>query len=285
MSRYLSLTPLLRRSHTAHRDGALRRAAAALALALVASLVPQPTRVHAAETLTAQQILERSRQAAQSIQDLSARVTTVLVDAKGRRTRTVSDVYYLRTPGILRLEVVEPSALADQVYILDAEKKQMQVYLPVTNQVVVREFSPTTMASGANPSGQGAAAPLLESFLGALPQETPKGLKFAGTERSEGTTFYILEAPVDRAALQRAANPSGAPAAGPLEGLAPLSSDVESLKVWVDARTWLPSRVEALNQAGQAVSTITIAQLRVNSGLKIAALRQLPADAEVVPSR
>lgn len=247
---------------------------------------------------TADAVLSQVRQAVQAIRDASVRLTSESVDPRGRRTRTVVKAAFLRTPGLVRLEIVEPSALADQVYIIDFEKQQVQVYLPVTNQILVQPFAK------ALPSGSDVKSPspdrLFEALPGASGAARESSVKLVATEKAGGKVFYVLEAPVDRSQLPASAGQPGggapggsgaglsAPGTGSLlQGLVQgpavgSAADAAYVRVWIDGSTWFATRVATYSASGKELATLILTDLRVNAGLKPETLRQLPADAEVV---
>ncbi|MEW6047809.1 MAG: hypothetical protein AB1609_15245 [Bacillota bacterium] len=229
-------------------------------------------------------VLTQVRQAVEAIRDASARLTTEAVDARGRRTRSVLKVAFLRTPGLVRLEIVEPSALADQVYVIDFEKEQVQVYLPVTNQILVQPFAK------ALPSGVDVRSLSPDRIFEALPGAAGAGkdssVKLVATEKAGGKTLYVLEAPVDRSQLDGGSG-AGAGAGSLLQGLVRgpalgAAEDAAYVRVWIDGSTWLATRVVTYSPSGKELSTLTLSDVRINAGLKPQALRQLPADAEIV---
>lgn len=247
-------------------------------------IIAPSTTARAAQALTAKDVVARSHQAIRSVRDVSVRITAESTDAKGRRSRMVMQVAAIVSPALLRLEVLEPAALADQAYVIDPERNEVQVYLPVTNQIVVQ-----SLAAG------GTGLKLPESFspdrlLEMLPSPDDPTLELVGTERSGNITYYVLEAPAGAWESLPGASAGSAPGAGsPLGGfLTPPAGDVSTVRVWIDATTWLAGRIEIYSEAsgapapGKLVGSVTLSGLRVNAGLEPEALRELPADAEIV---
>ncbi|HEY8448997.1 MAG TPA: hypothetical protein VIL95_00805, partial [Bacillota bacterium] len=101
---------------------------------------------------TAQAVLDRVREAVTAIRDASARLTIESVDERARRTRMVIDAALIRQPAVVRLEILEPSALADQVYVIDFQTRKLQVYLPVTHQILVQPLERPAPADAATAS-------------------------------------------------------------------------------------------------------------------------------------
>lgn len=220
---------------------------------------------------TPQQVVERMRAAVREVKDARARIEAESIDARGRRTRSVVAVWMVRTPGLVRLEVLEPAVLADQVYVIDFERLRLLVYLPVTHQVVVQTFD---QAFGDKAR---AAQFSPDQLLSALPGPDKADLQLAGTETRGNRLYYLLEgaAPPPSAPVRQ--EPGGALSL-------PVFSPPQAARVrlWVDSSTWLVDRLVAYDASGRTVGSLAFRDLQVNSGLRPADLRHLPEDAEVV---
>ena len=211
------------------------------------------------------------RAAVQGIRDARVRIEAEAVDARGRTTRSVVTVWILRSPGLVRLEVVEPSVLADQVYVVDFERLRLLVYLPVTNQVVVQTFD---QAFG--DSAQ--AAQFSPEQLLAVPAGADKvDLQLAGTEVRGNQLYYVLEGDAPAPSAQARQQAGGR---SPLPVFAP--PEASRVRLWVDGSTWLMNRLAFYDASGRNVGSLVLRDLQVNTGLRPADLRRLPQGAEIV---
>lgn len=232
------------------------------------------------------EILQRLRQSVSSIKDARARVEAQVLDAEGRRLRSVVEAWVLRQPALVRLQVVEPGALAEQVYVIDFERQSLYVYLPITNQIVVQPIDGTA----ALPTHLSQLGPAL--WLQPVPAGFEQSVKLVRAEQQAGRVRYVLEGSIRMVgpgatppATARPASGPPAPLAGP-QSVGELSGwagvEAASLQLWVDGSSWLAERLVALDARGREVATVTLQGLRVNTGLKAHELRRLPEGAELV---
>ena len=268
---------------------------------------------------SATEILRRLQEAVGALRDAQARVETEMLEANGRRVRSVVEARVLRQPALVRLQVVEPAALADQVYVVDLERRRVSVYLPVTHQIVVQaldeRLSAVTSIDQAGPAlwlqpvpsalqwsvrlvgtdGQGSRLRyVLEGSIG-----TPRGNQGTLPGPLAGPSSRGNESPSSSSYIQGGSSRAGSPQAGGSlppgvspAGAAPVmpgsdgawwaSGRASTVRVWVNGSTWLAERLVAYDAAGREVASVVLRDLRVNAGLKPQDLRRLPEDAEVV---
>ena len=263
---------------------------------------------------SASEVLRRLQQAVAALRDARARVEAEVVEADGRRVRSVVDAWVLRQPAVVRLQVVEPATLADQVYVIDFERRSVSVYLPVTRQVVVQALDERLPAV----TGLGQFGPAL--WLQPVPSEFEQSARLVGTDGQGSRLRYVLEGSIGTRGGNPATQPSsrGAPSsrgneaqtgansaqmgshaqpAGPAQPGGPTparpivpgseaawwaSGRASTVQVWVNGSTWLAERLVAYDTAGREVASVVLRDLRVNAGLKPQDLRRLPEGAEVV---
>lgn len=250
-----------------------------LAPACAAAWAAEPGLGAAAQTpTTADAVLQHAAEAARAIRDARARLTVEAIDAQGRRTRSTVLAAFLRRPALARLEVVEPAALAGQVYVLDGEAGEMRVYLPVTNQIVVQPLGAGTSGSSAHDLPL-APERLVETFAGTA---RPPSFRLAGTQQEGGSTLYVLEAPLPSPPAGREPSAAGLPGLRQLLGSGMEAAQGGSVRVWIDGASWLPTRFVFYDPSGRQRATVVLTDVRVNGGLRADALRHLPDDAEVV---
>lgn len=253
-----------------------------------------------AQPSTARAVLDRVREAVAAIRDASARLIIESVDERARRTRMVISAALIRQPAVVRLEILEPSALADQVYVIDFQTQRLQVYLPVTHQILMQPLERPASADAAAASVPAPALLSPEQLLDVLPSESSEpAVRLVGTEKAGGKTLYVLEASAPRPSssgspsrsapgAQGSTAPPPAPAGSGLAGLLPIqpgagaAQEAAYVRVWIDGSTWLATRVALYSSANKELASLTFADVRINRGLRPEALRQLPADAEVV---
>ncbi len=232
---------------------------------------PAPAAGPAGSEPSASKIVERMRAAVQAIRDARVRIEAEAVDARGRSTRSVVAVWILRSPGLVRLEVVEPAVLADQVYVVDFERLRLLVYLPVTNQVVVQTFE---QAFG-DSAQAGPFSP--EQLLAVGADGDAADLQLAGTEARGKQVYYVLEGDAPAPPSQARQQPAGR---SPLPVFIP--PQASRMRLWVDGSTWLMERLAFYDASGRMVGSLVLRDLQVNTGLRPADLRRLPQDAEIV---
>lgn len=244
-----------------------------------AGQAPQPARspspeASAPEAASAAAILGRARASLEAVRDAQARIEAESLDARGRRVRSVLVAWMLRSPAILRVEVLEPSMLAQQVYVIDRQQQTMKVYLPVTHQVVVQNLAQ------AMENSQLPMAVELDQVLGMLAKLDDRRVTLRGTERQDGRPHHVLEfSTADLVGPQAAPSLNPSPPGQAASRLPPQASFV---RVWVDGSTWLPDRVVAYESSGHAIASVELTEVTINTGLQAQQLRRLPDDAEVV---
>lgn len=251
------------------------------------------------------EILRRVQQALGALRDARARVEAEVLEASGRRVRSVVDAWVLRQPALVRLQMVEPATLADQVYVIDFEQRRVFVYLPVTHQVVIQPMDDRLPAG----TGLGAFGPVL--WLQPVPTQFEQSVRLIATDGQGSGLRYVLEGVIgprrtsqaptaakgppatgSRTDTLRGGLPSPGPTTDGLPATPPVVSGSEpawwpsgkasTVQVWVNGSTWLAERLVAYDPSGREVASVVLRDLRVNTGLKPQDLRRLPEDAEVV---
>ena len=244
-----------------------------------------------AAAASAEQLLQRMRQAADGVQDARSRVETEWVQPDGRRWRSAVLVWMVRQPAVVRVQVLEPVTLADQIYVVDGERRTLAVYLPITHQIVVqpleRELDRWGVLAG--------VAPAL--WLQPDPSWLQQASARVSVEGQGSSARYVLEADLPRTAGGAPADgsarrPAGVLPAGASRAATPLAQAspaiqqlwdrLARLQLWVNSSSWLAERLVGYDAAGKPVVTVVIGDLQLNAGLRADDLRHLPDDAEVI---
>lgn len=89
--------------------------------------------------LSLEELLEQGAQWAMNVQDISADLEIKELQ-NGRTVRTTGNLKVSQALGLLRLELYEPSVLRGQVIVADEESLEVKVFLPIADQIMVRDL-------------------------------------------------------------------------------------------------------------------------------------------------
>ena len=212
-----------------------------------------------AQDLSAEEILERLEQQAQTTQDASALVTGSLYDADGTEINLEVDVQFIADEQLTRAEFYQPDALADNFVVVDGNA--VYNYLYVTNQV--------TILNASDPDALGSLFPEVEEEVEGSFNATPDiNRLFNGWEASvEG----YGESPAGNAYTMRFDGVNE----GPVDHVNAVIIDGE----------WFPYSLEFVQSDGSVLANITFEDYTVDNGLDPQELRFIPPDAEVFDDR
>ncbi|WP_161883228.1 outer membrane lipoprotein carrier protein LolA [Deinococcus alpinitundrae] len=202
-----------------------------------------------AQAQTADDILNNLASAQKSAKDISFRISGS-ADQGGGVQKLDLNVQTIPASNLARLVFNAPDALADNVVILD--NKEVRNYLYLTNQVTVTS---TSKAAGGQDLG-GLDLSQLSNLVTAL--KTRYDVKLIGTSGAAPNRVYQLEA---------------SPKTGVQGG---------KTRVFVGENGWRPTRFQLIDGGGKNVADLNVSEYKVNSGLSVARLRQLPKDAQII---
>lgn len=221
-----------------------------LALALPAGALAQSTDVD--------EVLDNIATAARELQDVSFLLTGSIIDPDGTQIALEVDFEIVPPEVVARAYILQPDALADNEILLDGDAVYNYTFL--THQVMIFDSDDPDALGGLLPAGEDGAGATLSFDLAAI---------FAGYEASivelidteHGPTYRLHFSNVDPEAL---------------------ILDVEAL---VPTSDWLPRRLVFMESGGRVLAILNAENLVADSGLDVAALRELPFDAEVIDNR
>ncbi len=200
-----------------------------------------------ASAQSAQDIIGKVDAAQKAAKDISFRLSgnATLESSAQKIDLTVKSI---PAQNVARLQFNAPDALADNIVV--ADKNEIRQYLYLTNQVTVT--SAKKAADGAGFGGLDFTQ--LSSVASLLSQYDVKLLSTSGTA---GKRLFQLEA-------------------------TPKSGTTDKTRVWITEAGWRPTRIQIVSSAGKALADLNVGNYRVNSGLSVASLKQLPKDAQVI---
>ena len=184
-----------------------------------------------------------------SVKDISFRVAGTAA-VSGDNQKVDLKIQTIPASSLARVVFNAPDALADNIVVVD--NKEIRNYLYLTNQVTI---SPVSKAAGGQDLG-GLDISQLSNLVGAL--KTRYDLKLIGTTGAAGSRLYQLEA-----------NPKTGIQGG-------------KTRIWISESGWRPTRFQSVNDAGKTIADLNVSEYKLNTGLSVARLRQLPKDAEVI---
>ena len=133
--------------------------------------------------LELEELLEHAQERALSLKDFSADVEILQVQPR-RTVRTVAFIQASQEWGLMRLELKEPSVLRGQIIVADQETLEVKMYLPIADQIMVRDVESM---------GQEAGIPLDMDNLGALFDFYDYDVEIRDVLNSDDGYTYVLE--------------------------------------------------------------------------------------------
>ena len=202
-----------------------------------------------AQAQSADDILNNLASTQKSAKDISFRVSGS-ADQGGGVQKLDLNVQTIPASNLARVVFNAPDALADNVVILD--NKEVRNYLYLTNQITVMN---TSKAAGGQDLG-GLDLSQLSNLVMAL--KTRYDVKLLGSSGAAPNRTYQLEA---------------SPKTGIQGG---------KTRVFVSENGWRPTRFQIVDGGGKTVADLNVSEYKLNSGLSVARLRQLPKDAQII---
>lgn len=220
-------------------------------LALLAAAAAIAFSGASAQGLSANEVVNRLEATTKALKDVSMRVTGTASGAD-QKLKLDLDIKAISALDLVRITFRAPESLADNFVIVD--KTRVWNYLFLTNQVTV---SPRSKASFA---GTGFDLGSITDLNAMVPRDKVNYKLVASNEKTPAGATYVLEA---------------TPKAN--SGL-----DFDKVKVWVLENGFRPYRVQFSGDKNATTADLTIVEWKANTGLKEAALRAYPKDAEVI---
>ena len=214
---------------------------------LIASATILTATALAVQAPTAGDLLARLEAQQKTVKDFRARITGT-ASAEDRKLKLDIEVQSIPAQDLTRIKFNAPDELADNFVIVDKDK--VYNYLFLTNQV--------TVTSRKNNQSVG-------------------GFNFDLSQFSSGTDLF----PRDKVNLKPVVTDGKSYV---LEATPKAGADLDfgRVKAWVQDSPLQLERVQYYNAKNVLQADITVTEYKANVGLKPAALRQLPKDAEVI---
>jgi outer membrane lipoprotein-sorting protein len=216
-------------------------------IALSAALAAIPA---AAQSLTANDVLNKLEATQKNLKDFRARLVGTAA-TQDQNLKLDMEVQAIPSLQLVRVKFNAPDTLADNFVII--EKDTVYNYLFLTNQVTVSKINRESVAGFNFDLSQ------FGNLTGSIPRDKVN-LKLTGTEDTPAGKAYVLEAtPKPNADL-----------------------NFGRAKVWALENGWRLYRFQAFDEANKLQADLTVSEWKTNLGLTAKALKALPKDAEVV---
>ena len=201
-----------------------------------------------AQTPSATDLLTRLEAQQKTVKDFKARATGTAVTGDDRKLKIDLEVQSIPSLELTRIKFNAPDELADNFVIVDKDK--IYNYLFLTNQVTI-----TTRKANQNVGG----------------------FSFDFSQFSSGTDLFPRDKVTFKPVVQdgKSLVLEATPKAG-------ADLDFGRVKAWIQENPLQLERVQYYNTKNALQADITLAEYKTNVGLKAAALRQLPKDAEII---
>ncbi|TNM67523.1 outer membrane lipoprotein carrier protein LolA [Deinococcus radiopugnans ATCC 19172] len=204
--------------------------------------------IPSASAQTVQDIISKVDAAQKAAKDISFRLSgsASLESSPQKIDFTVKSI---PAQNVARLQFNAPDALADNIVV--ADKNEIRQYLFLTNQVTV-----TSTKKAADSAGFGGLDFTQLSNTASLLSQY--NVKLLSTTGAAGKRLFQLEAT-------------------PKNG-----NSTDKTRVFITEAGWRPTRVQIVSSAGKSLADLNVSNYKINSGLSVAGLKQLPKDAEIV---
>ncbi|NLN17475.1 MAG: outer membrane lipoprotein-sorting protein [Firmicutes bacterium] len=219
-------------------------------LSLVVCLAPLPGKA----ALSVEALLAEAQDKWQELVDISLFLSVRQYDGQGSLTGELSGWVWASQPyRVMRLEVTEPDILEDQVFVLNEVEQTLRIYMPVTEQVLVRNLGEISREQGLDVDFE---------RLTKLPSQENFDVELVRTEKVGEAEQYVL----------RVQGREGTP-----------GEQVPGVQYfWVDTVDLLPRRIEAYGEDDCLLGVLTISDVVVNPSLALEDLVYLPEDAQII---
>ncbi len=228
-----------------------------IALLLAALLLLVASSTVAAAAVGVDEIFANSQAVMDKAKTMSLNMAMTQVAPDKSEMKIRATILGDRGLGIYRITMLEPAAMADQVIVIDTKAKKMRMYMPVSNQIIVRSLDEG--GAGAAPGGMGFDF----SRLSQLPSQKDYDIKLTSVQKTSSGDVYVLSVTAKKKGAQGG-----------------ISTGTQ--KVWIRSDDWMVSKVELYDDKGQLQGTILLQDLKLNPKLTKTQLTQLPKDAQVV---
>ncbi len=240
------------------RVATARAATAGRLLLLTATLLAALASLATAQDLSADDVLARMKERAETLRDASFLLTGNLIDPDGTEIALEIEVELVTEPQVARAYFIQPDALADNFIVLDGDAVYNYVFL--TNQVTVFDANDPDALGGLLPAEQDGRALELTLDLDRL---------FAGWEVEVAD---YLDTPEGSAYLLRFRN-------GDPEAV------VTSVEATVLDELWTPYQLVFYQSASSVLADLAFEHLALDQGLDPEDVAFIPDDAEVIDER
>ncbi|MGI6036070.1 MAG: hypothetical protein ACOYCE_09730 [Limnochordia bacterium] len=219
-------------------------------LSLVMSFAP----VQGKAAASVEALLAEAQDKWQELVDISLVLCVWQFDGQGSLTGELSgQVLASQHHRIMRLEVVEPDILEDQIFVMDEVEQTLKIYMPVTDQILVRDLKEISQEQGLDVDFE---------RLTKLPSQDNFNVELIRTEKVGEANLYVL----------RVEGRGGTP-----------GEQIPGIQYfWVDEVDLLPRRIEAYSEDECLLGILTIRDVVVNPSLSLEDLVYLPEDAQII---
>lgn len=235
-----------------------RSPAARLLLLLLLTFLSLPLSRAQAQSLDVDSVLTNITDAARALEDASFLLTGKLINADGTTITLEVDIQAIPPQSLANAYIIQPDALADNMIILDGNAVYNYTFL--TNQVMIFDADDPDALGGLLPAGEDGASANISFDLGTI------------FEGYVATISEVFDGPNGQTYRLHFANKDP-------------NATILDVDAEVPATDWLPRRLVFMQADGHVLAELNAEQLLVNSGLDPAALRDLPADAELIDNR
>jgi len=244
-------------SDGATRIGRARRLAAGAALALVLAL-PVSALAQGDAAADVDTVLDNIATAAANLQDAAFLLTGKLVDADSTEIALEVDMQIVPGASVASAYIIQPDALADNQIVLDGPAVYSYTFL--THQVTIFDSNDPDALGGLLPASEDGATAQVSFDLGKVFEGYEASITEVADE-GDHQVYTIRFTNIDPNAL------------------------ILDVVATVPSTDWLPRSLVFLEADGRVLAELRAENLVIDQGLDVDAVRELPADAEVIDNR
>lgn len=200
-----------------------------------------------ASAQTAQDIMNKVDATQKAVKDISFRMSgSASMDSSTQKIDFT--VKSIPAQSVARIQFAAPDALADNIVV--ADKNEVRQYMYLTNQITITSTKKATSSmglSGIDFTQVGNTSSLLAQYT----------VKLVGTTGTAGKRIFQLEA------ISK-------------------SGGTDKTRLWIAEDGWRPTRIQVVSGAGKTLADLNVSNYKVNTGLSLASLKNLPKDAEII---
>ena len=199
-----------------------------------------------------EQIFAETKERWSEIKDLSLILNVYQYNQDGHLTGELkSQVLASQQDRLLRMEIMEPEILEDQIYVLDERAQVLKMYLPVMDQIVVRSLEEAMAEFGFN---------FDLASLTQLPDPANYNMEIMDLARDD-TSYYMIKVKAKES----------------------LGVEVPGYQIfWLNRDDLIPRKITAFGDDGNLLGVINLSQVAINPGISPYQLAYLPEDAWVI---